>query len=286
MTFLKLPVILAVTIILPVRAVAEPLHGDEEQRQAVASGWRAYQQGDMEQAFIAYQRAVTLIPNDASLWYDLGCLHVHRHEPDAARTAFHKALSLDLRFAPASAALGQLAEEDGRLSNAKEFYTHAVRQQPSNTTFLYLLLRTQLMLEDPSAKQTADALLALAPADLDTRYTLGVLALHAQQLELAIYHFQGVLVRAPNHLMAWNGLGLSYAGMNVWDEALKALEHAKSLDPNNPKTLTNLGLVAAKQQRWQEARLAWQQALQMDPSFAPAAKNLEALEMLTVQGAL
>ena len=245
---------------------------------ALELGWRAYQQGDLSAALKSYQTATESNPQDATLWYDLGCLYALTQQTDQAHAVFEKVLTLNPQFAAAQDALGQLHELQGDTSTAKTFYISAVELEPLSKKFLRHLARILLQLreEEPARRALAD-LLNTDPSDSNARYQLGVLELRANATELAVNDFHKALELAPNHLLAWNGLALAYARIGAFREAAEAIDKAKALNPNSAATATNLGIIAAYQQRWDEAKSAWEQALKLDPQFAPAARNLESL---------
>ena len=294
----QLIAILTVTVIMPAAASGDPSRQMEDalpvttpahepfqttdQNHALEAGWRAYQEGRVSEALAAYQEAVKAAPNDASLWYDLGCLYALNHDLAMARSALQQALSLHPQLAAAHDAMGQLHEQEADVSGALTWYERADALQPGTTKFLRHLIRARLRLHDTEAARPAlQQLLIAEPADAEARYQLGVLELRANAPDLAIHHFQKLLEHTPTHVMAWNGLALAYARIGEFGEASTALEKARLLQPDNASTQTNAGIVAAYQQRWEEARRAWQRALELDPECSPASHNLEALNALT-----
>ena len=277
MAFSQLIAILTVILLMPTW-----VSGDSPRNRALASGWRAYQAGDLASALTAYQEAANASPDDASLWYDLGCLYALRHDVSLSRSAFQRALLLNPRLAAAHDALGQLYEQEGHLACAHAFYVSADAIEPGNVKFLRHLSRALLRLNQlEAARQSLQQLLNVKPSDLEARYELGVLELRANAPDLAIHEFHYMIERVPDHVLAWNGLALAYARIDEFGKASDALDHALALQPKNANTQTNLGVVWAYQARWGDARHAWERALELEPGFAPAAKNLNALDGLT-----
>lgn len=253
-----------------------------ELRHTLEVGWRAYQSGDLAQALTAYTHAVELAPEDATLWYDLGCLRALTRDAARAEAALLHALALQHDLAGAYDALGQLSEQQERYPLAQALYWTSHQLAPERAKFLRHLIRMYVRLQQPDAAQRAlERLLMLAPRDLDARYELAVLQLRAGAPELAAHHFEYVVAHAPAHVMALNGLGLAYTRIGEYEKALKTFERARTLEPANAKTESNLGVLAATQQRWADARQAWQHALELEPEFAPASQNLQTLGTLT-----
>ena len=254
------------------------LHHPHDPHPALEPGWRAYQRGDVAEALRIYQEVAVTSPDDAGLWYDLGCLYALNHEGVGARRALQRALRLKPRFPEAFDALGQLHEQAGDIMVAHALYASADTLRSGDAKFLRHLVRTFLTLKETDAARNAlQHLLMVEPNDTEARYQLGVLELRANAPDLAAKEFRDVVERKPDYALAWNGLALAYARIGAFGEASEAINKAKALNPTSAATETNLGIIAAYQQRWDEARSAWEQALKLDPQFVPAAKNLEAL---------
>lgn len=292
----QLLILLAVIATIPSAALADA-KGESRQlspsvpepRELVASqqstnpelelGWRAYKRGDPVEALHRYLAAVQVNPTDASVWYDLGCLHAINQDHGKAREALERSLQLNPTSAATLDALGQLDDIEGHTGNAQERFAAAVNLEPMNAKFLRHQIRVLLLLnKTEEVREALKHLLMNEPTDTEARYQLGVLELRAGADDLAANDFQQVVDQSPKHVMAWNGLGLSRAHTGDFEGAAKALEHAAMLETNNPRTQTNLGLIAAYQQRWEDARTAWKRALAIEPNFNPAVKNLQALD--------
>ena len=243
--------------------------------------WQAYEQGDFPAALAAFQQLLQTAPSDATLWYNAGCLQALLKDPAAARSSLARALRLNPYLAAAHDALGQLAEQQGDLEEAWVGYRNGVAIEPEEPKYLWHLGRIQLKRNRPvDARQELWRLLMADPAHVPARYALGVLDLRAEQPDLAIQEFHEVVERQPDHVMAWNGLAVAYARIGEHVASAEALEHAKSLAPEDPVTRTHEGLLAAYEQRWQQARTVWQQVVALHPGFAPAERNLQAMQAL------
>ncbi len=253
-----------------------------ESDPALAAGWRAYKRGNIAEAITAYEQALAASPGDASLWYDTGCLHALNHDAAKASAALRQALSLNPRLSEAYDALGQLSEQAGDVDRAHALYATANAIKPGSIKVLRHLSRVLMRLgQTEPARQVLYEFVGLAPNDVDARYQLGVLELRANAPDSALHEFQVIIERSPDHVQAWNGLALAYAHIGAFAEATKALEHAKTLEPDNPETQTNFGVVAAYQQRWNDARTIWKRTVERHPQFAPAVQNLDALNALS-----
>lgn len=252
---------------------------DQSSASLVEQGWKAYQQGDLTKAVALYRRAVAAAPQEAPLWYDLGCLQGLNQNNAQAKKTFLRVLRLKPSFAQAHDALGQLAEQEGQPEQAKAAYEKAHTLEPYHPLFIrhlaYLALRNKNTKE---AHQQLKNLVTVDPSDTEARYQLGLLEMENHAPDLAITQFQAIVTADLHHVGAWNGLGLAYARIGEMGKAVEALETARKLKPENPATHSNLGLIAAKQEKWDAARSAWKQALDLAPHFEPAQCNLKALD--------
>jgi len=118
-----------------------------------------------------------MLPQEAL--FRLGDLLAHQVEPRPEAAAhFHAALAIDPRHGPSMAALGRLAELDGRSEEAFELYSQAAAASPDDALVQYLY-GAHLLARSDSPERALDALLratTLAPdlgpawADLTDAY--------------------------------------------------------------------------------------------------------------------
>src|SRR5262249_2320843 len=116
------------------------------------------------------------------------------------------------------------------------------------------------------------------PRDAEGWYYLGRTKYSENRFEEAIAAYQKCLGLRPDHVLATNGLGLSYAGLNKNFEAISWLQKAISLEDGapqkTPQPYIDLGDLFDQQARFEDALLVLQQATALDP------KNIRAREKL------
>ncbi len=264
---------------MPVLAATQTALPEPASNQHLVRGWQAYQDGNIAEALEAYAQALKAAPNDASLWYDTGCLYALHQEPDKAKAALERAIVLSPRFADAHDALGQVLEREGAFTKALESYASAAALSPGRVPFLRHLIRIHVRLKQlGAAREALQRLLTIAPTDAESRYLLGVIELKDEQPDLAVNDFKRALESAPNDVATLNGLALASMRIREFDQAARALEQAQAIDPKDAKTHNNLGLLAAARENWEQARAAWRRALELQPGLKAAGHNLAALE--------
>lgn len=116
------------------------------------------------------------------------------------------------------------------------------------------------------------------PGDAEAWYYLGRTKYNENRFEEAIQAFQKCLDLVPRHVLAADGQGLSYAGLNRTAEAISSLKNAISWQENaaqqTPEPYIDLGDLLNQQARFEEALPILQKAVVIAP------RNIRAHETL------
>lgn len=89
--------------------------------------------GRTDDAITAYQKAITLNPDDPDPWNGLGNVYQDMGHTDDAIMAYHKAIELDPRFSYPWNGLGNLYRNSGRIDEAHTSYQTAIRLNPQSS---------------------------------------------------------------------------------------------------------------------------------------------------------
>jgi tetratricopeptide (TPR) repeat protein len=87
--------------------------------------------GQIEDAINLYKQSVSLYPQDAFAWYNLGVLCSRQKRFAESAEAWNMATTLDAKDPRAYFALGLQVQELGWLSDASEFYNRALDRDPN-----------------------------------------------------------------------------------------------------------------------------------------------------------
>lgn len=200
--------------------------------------------GDAEEALKAFEKAVSLDPEDSEALYGLG-VELRRCEPARAEELFRRSLSVDPESASAHRELGFVLWKRGRLEEAEREVRRSLELDYSNP-WAHVYLGNLLLIR--GALDEAEAALKTAtliwPASTVARGHLG-----------EVKFYQGHLAEAEGLLRS------------VLDVA-----------PQDYKANLRLGEVLAAQGRVEEARSCLQRAVEVQPSRTQARKALEELD--------
>jgi tetratricopeptide (TPR) repeat protein len=93
------------------------------------------------------------------------------------------------------------------------------------------------------------------------------------QPEEAIKAYDHALSIDGTFVDAWNNKGIVLASMNKNDEALRCFEEALKVSPRHAYTLNNKGMILAQQRKFLEALRCFDAAIEVDAYFAGAWYN-------------
>ena len=114
----------------------------------------------------------------------------------------------------------------------------------------------------------------------DTLHLMGVLSFRQGHNDLAVEWFANAIRQNPKAEYLSN-LGAALQRLGRHDEALKALDKAVQLKPDDAALWTNLGVALEELTRLSDAELCFQRALQLDPRhFEAAFRNAVLLHRL------
>jgi len=178
---------------------------------------------------------------------------------------------------PSTAIDAQSREKKIRAS--LDAFTEGAKSGKPSADDLKIVALDYVLLEDYA---DADKWLSLAlewnPRDSEGWYYLGRIKYGENRFEEAIIAFQKCLELRPNYILAMNGVGLSYAGLNKNAEAISWLQKAISFEngaaQKTPEPYIDLGDLLGQQARFEEALSVLQEAVAIDP------KNIRAHEKL------
>ncbi len=200
----------------------------------------ALQTGHAETAIELIEQAVSLVPDDADVYNNLGNAQQSLGRFEDAANSFEKALSLNPRLAETRANLGNTRNQ---------------------------LQQFELAIADYRAA------LDLKPELPEVRRNLALNLLAVGQSEEALKNIIKAKALNPNSLEIDLSMGNILQELGRKEDAIECYSRILQVQPNSPPALCNLGNVLREQGRLDEAVSHYELALSIDPDFAEAHYN-------------
>ena len=250
----------------------------------------------------------------ASMWRDVGLMHLEAKAADAAYAALARAASSDARDEALLDGLLRAAAASGREDPAARLLEDLAGRDPRNVPARVALSRLrasagqgdaalaaagQALQIDPGSPVAREQLASLfadagdaprldgvvramvqdAPGRPGTLYYQAVLHFLRGQFTDAAVQGGRAAAADPANARVHNLLGAAFANLGQPDRARAAFEAAARRNPRDPAALTNLGLFELESSNSEAAAARFAEALVVEPGFAAAAGGLaDALE--------
>jgi tetratricopeptide (TPR) repeat protein len=210
-------------------------------RAHLESGMRAHNQGNIESAKAAYQRALAVAPGHPDALHLLGVALLQLGDTGPALDYLQRA-ARKLRDDPA--VIGNLAHAyftSGRYAESHAAFRKAGRLDPRNTQFQIGAANSLAMQGKFGAAETL---------------------------------LRKLTARFPLDVLAWLNLGHVVRDQGRADEALACYRRTLELDPHSIDARNSLGNVLHKMQRFEDAEREFLACVRMAPAHLPARCNL------------
>jgi Flp pilus assembly protein TadD len=205
--------------------------------------------GETRETFIYLKRVSTLTTDSKSpeLLYKFGFIALKAGVHDEAKSAFERSLTLRPNDPTYLLALGVTWLRKGDLFEAEKVFRRLVQVAPNSTQgqlhLGYVLLNQKKYREarewlERSAKSNTPA--------PEVFYYLGLVAQEQNDDAGAIALFEKAVQKLPSYSHARIALGSSYIKLRNYERARQELEEAVRLDPDEPKAHYNLALLYSR----------------------------------------
>lgn len=227
-----------------------------------------------EEALASYDRAATLRPDDARVYYNQGTalLNLGRHEEALAR--YDRAISLDPLHADAHMNRGLALQRLQRYEESLSSYDAAIVLDPGWTdayndrgTALQNLQRHE------EALASYGKAAALKPGCADTCFNQGNALLALQRPAEALAHYDRAISLEPRHVDAHFNRGNALLNLHRNSEALASYERAAALRPDYADAFYNQGVALMSLERYAEALSRFDRAIFLKPDHSDAYTN-------------
>ncbi len=173
-------------------------------------------QGDMDLAFLRYDKAVRMDPSRTQIRYKLGRLFLEKEMLDEAGRAFQEILKVSPNDALVHEGMGRVYFKQSNFAEAERSFRKAVD------------LNKNLW---------------------QSHNFLGIIFDRRGELELAISHYRSAIAIKPNSSVLCNNLGISLFLKGDYEEAVRAFTEALTLENSNKRVHYNLALALSRLER-------------------------------------
>jgi tetratricopeptide (TPR) repeat protein len=230
-----------------------------------------------EYSLAAYREAEKRSQLSADDLNNLGVALMALGQPGPAEAAYRQSLALRPEASRAFCNLGVALDEQGKREEAASCYRRAIeldgdelRAYHGLTFALIYLGRARELVDFLSGLKAEHA----APAE--ARYALGLGYAALLDWDEAIREYRQALALRPEFAEAFCDLGCALVELGRFDEGLETLRRAVALNPKKAEFWKNLGGGLTRQAKPEDALGCYEQALELNPDYHECRYDLAA----------
>ena len=199
-----------------------------------------YKQNRSQQVFNEAQKLTKKYTQSPTLWNLLGASAAQIGNLDNAILAFQNAISIRPDYAEAYNNMGNTLKEQGKLEEAIDAYNKALFNKPDYAkayTNMGNALKEQGKLEE--AIYAYNKAISIKPDFAEAYLEMGITFNDQDKLEEAIEAFTNAVTINPNYSEAFNNMGNILKEQHKLDEAIEAYNKAVSIKPDTAEAWSN-----------------------------------------------
>jgi tetratricopeptide (TPR) repeat protein len=204
-----------------------------------ASCYKANRQ--MDASIKDYEKAITIKPDYAEAYYNLGVTLQEVGQIDTALKSYEKALAIKHEYPLAHNNLGNILFDLGSLDSAVDHFEWAVAFSPNYAEAhnnLGVVERQQAKFDQ--AIKSFEKAIDIQPTYTQAHYNLGNTLHELGQLETAIKSYKKVIAVKPDYAEAHNNLGIAYQQIGQINDSINHYEKALASNPDYSDVYYNL----------------------------------------------
>ncbi|MFT4112818.1 tetratricopeptide repeat protein [Silvibacterium sp.] len=234
--------------------------------------------GVLEEAARACRESVRLDAKNGAAWSCLAVIERRMGKPDAARSAWIRALRLPLAGHPSGAAraaysIGLLFAREGRHEDAIRIYRRGLRHAPGDARLHFAFAASSAALgRREEAIAAYRRTLRLKPDFPEALLNLGNLLYDRHDYLGAARCYSRAVSLRPAYSKGWCNLGNALSALERYKAATAAYQRSLSLEPGIIAAQHNLGNALLHERDYARAEACFRDALEADPT-APEHHN-------------
>ena len=231
--------------------------------------------GMLDKAIEAYKKTISLKPDFAEPYYNMGNVLKNHGKLDEAVAAYNKAILLKSNYVKAYNNMGLVLQGQGKIDESIEAYNKSISLNPNSAeTFNNLGIALQHQRKLDEAMDAFKKALSLKPDSAETYNNLGSVYQDQRKLDEASEVYNKAISLKPDHAEFYCNIGGVLKVQGKLDEAMDAYHKALSLKPNYPDAYNNIGVVLREKNSLDEAIDAYNKALLLNPNYAEVYTNI------------
>ena len=231
--------------------------------------------GELDEAIQFYYKAISLKPNFAEAYFNMGYALKNQGKLDQAIKAYNKCISIKPDYAQAYNNKGNILKEQGKLEEAIQYYNKTLALNSDHVDAHFNIgnaLKIQGKLDE--AIKFYNKSISLKPDYADAYYNVGNILRDQGKLDEAIKAYQNTVSINTNYAEAYYDMGIALKHQGKLDEAVNAYKIFISLKPDYAETYNNLGNIFQDLGKYKESIEAFKTALSLKPDYAEAYSNM------------
>ena len=244
-------------------------------QEAVSELVNLYNQGQMEAVIEQAETLTAQYPGAYVVWNILGASRDEIGMPEEAIHALKKSVSLKPNYADAYYNMGVAFQVQGKLDVSIEAYNKAVSIKPDYAEAfnnMGVALKDQGKLDE--AIEAYKKSISLKPNYAEVYNNLGVVFQSQGKCDEAIQVYDKAILLKSDYAEAYNNKGAVLQELGKFDEAMESLNKSISLKPDYADAHYNMGHALHYQDKFDEAVDAYNKSISLKPDFAEAHYNL------------
>ena len=236
-----------------------------------------YAQGDLEDAILAYEQALTLDPADPLLHTSLARMLVFDGDVAQGVERAEQAIALAPDNARAWAVLALAYDWSGRVAEAIDAGERAVELDPALAeAYAYLAEAYADGMRWADGMEAIETAARLDELSVDVHHSFGWVLETQGDYQGAAEEYDRAIELHPNLAHLQVAAGRNYAWLDDLDTAVDRYQRAIEIDPDDPGGYDRLGWAYCINGDRERAKMSLEQAIEVDPEFATAYGHLAA----------
>ncbi|MBF0383321.1 MAG: tetratricopeptide repeat protein [Magnetococcales bacterium] len=244
-------------------------------QEALQQGIAQHQQGQINEAIVWYQRALTNHKDSVAALVNLGVAWQTAGELDKAAGSYQKALAIKPDLLEALYNLGNVLKAKGELTKAVKSFQQAIAINPEHSQAHFNMGTVYKELGDfTKAVASYQKAIAIAPDFAEAYYTLANCHKEAGDLAAAVTNYKKAIEIKADYAQAHSNLGNVLKEQGDIQGAIKSYKNTIAIKQDFVEAHYNLGVALQEEGDLAAANSSYQTTISLKPDFVEAYSNL------------